>query len=88
MNSNNIPNIISTNMTMAYAILENYENLIDIPSDTYPLDRAEAIRIASLLDHFNNGYYPGWPHCDDDRFIFENLMLGKILKILDKHVSR
>ena len=83
MNDNNLPNIINTNMTLAYSILENYENLIDIPKDIYPEDRAKAIRIASLLDHFNNGYYPGWPHCDDDRPKFENLMFGKITKILE-----
>jgi hypothetical protein len=80
----NLPDSINENWSIAMTILDddNYDLNISIPKDDP--NRDLAITIANTLDNFNNGNYPGWPHCDDPGPRSRNLFKQLITEILSK----
>ncbi|MFE3845435.1 hypothetical protein ACFL1L_01055 [Thermoplasmatota archaeon] len=62
-----LPPDIQTEWLAAQPLLTQYCNDLDIPKKnpdkTKNPDRDTALNIAKILDDFNNGLYPGWPHC-------------------------
>ncbi len=80
----NLPDSINENWSIAMTILDddNYDLNISIPKDDP--NRDLAITIANTLDNFNNGNYPGWPHCDDPGPRSGNLFKQLITEILSK----
>ena len=86
-NENDFPIEIINEMDNARNILLNCPNMIinKIINSNYLL---ETIKIAGVLDDFNNGYlYPNWPHCDDNFIIrsqwINDLLLSVSLKIME-----
>ncbi|MGC9424178.1 hypothetical protein, partial [Vibrio sp.] len=60
-----LPDEIGLVLIEAADLLKEYENQMNIPKrGPTAADRARAIELASILDNFNNGLYPGWKHCD------------------------
>ena len=57
-----LPPDIQLAMTDAEVLLDYYDDTMVIPKGS--CDRVEAIRLAGILGNFNEGYYPGWNHCD------------------------
>jgi hypothetical protein len=58
-----LPSEVAGWMTAAAENLTYYESTMDIPKGSQ--DRADAIFLAGALANFNEGFYPGWKHCDD-----------------------
>ena len=63
-NDDSLPSHITDIMGDAELLLIDYQSSLEIPKKNP--DRSYAITLAGELDGFNNGYYPGWPHCDDN----------------------
>jgi len=85
-NDNDFPIEFFSEMDNAKDILLNCHIMI-INKKINSEYRSEAIRIAGVLDDFNNGYlYPNWPHCDDNFIIrsqwINDLLLSVSLKIM------
>jgi uncharacterized protein YaiE (UPF0345 family) len=63
-NDDSLPSHITDIMGDAELLLIDYQSSLEIPKKNP--DRSYAITLAGELDGFNNGYFPGWPHCDDN----------------------
>jgi hypothetical protein len=63
-NDDPLPSHITDIMGDAELLLIDYQSSLEIPKKNP--DRSYAITLAGELDGFNNGYFPGWPHCDDN----------------------
>ena len=54
-----LPDYIADWMDEAKKLLDDYD------TDMWDIPRARAIYLAGILCNFNEGLYPGWPHCDN-----------------------